>query len=194
MKLVRKVDNKEFIYDVTYNCEALNELRTRVIEEASQVTHHDYTSPHGPFYRRYMPPDLDIRNYKKISEGIKPWRMFEEVEIFRFIYDEYKYPYLVTLIDGLINGDEEVLDEIINPDFKQEFDPIKSSIQKLENKLFDLDLSKVKDKMNILNALKELYEVYEKHEYKLPIEKYYEELQGLLKYELKSTKELKKTL
>ena len=73
-----------------FSKEELLSLRKEVIERCSEIIHHDYESYKGPDTR----DTLRIRNFIHFSVSKNNSKRDEKIS--RYIYEEYKFPYLVN--------------------------------------------------------------------------------------------------
>ena len=156
-------------YEVLIDKKKLKSIRTDVINNCSGIVHYDYYGEEGP--NRY--DFLRIRNYKKYEENNN---------VYHFIYDEYLYPHLVTIIDGLLADKEEALDEILKTDLTLEQSTFEERKKELVFDIFfdeDIDYS-LKNKLSTeYNALVASEELNTDRESILP---YYSKVKDCIKF------------
>ena len=165
-------------YNVSYDYDSVIDLKNRVIEECSEIKHVNFDNSYYPF--REVSNDKEYRN--KIPKGTyeKNGQYY-----YKYEYDEYNYPYLVSLINRLINNDNTAIKEIFN--YNGLYDYYIVDIDKKINKLL-LDISNeeinIDDKINKTNDLKELLEKQKTLLLNDKVKNYYNELQELISFEL----------
>ena len=86
------------------------------------IIHHDCNTTETPNYYDI----LRIRNYSAEKIGIYESNDFyaSRETLYHVVYDEYKYPYLIELIDRLLNNDEEAKSDL----FKAKYSVIMFSV------------------------------------------------------------------
>ena len=179
----KKENDKEMkTYLIEFDEEVLDTFRVKAIYDLSKVVHYDYESEIGPYNQKISPDPMEIQDYRKIfmrKENNKP--------IYRHEYDHYEFPYIVTLIDKLQNGNGKVLEEILNPDFSKERIPILESINEKKKQLANLNSTDLEEQKKLLEEIKELALKYQSGDYEIPARKYYEQLKkGLIIQEEKT--------
>ena len=104
------LEDKVNKYEVSFDRDIMEELRIEIINNCSEIVHHNYIEnyDHRPDETDY----LRIRRYSRIYVGIDKK---SNSSMYRYIYDEYKFPKLVFLIDRLLSGDTSVIEEIFSP-------------------------------------------------------------------------------
>ena len=92
-------------YEIVVDKNGLEKLKVEIINNCSMIIHHDCNTTKTPNYYDI----LRIRNYSAEKIGIhKPNDFYASCEtLYHVVYDEYKYPYLIELIDKLLNNDEK---------------------------------------------------------------------------------------
>lgn len=169
-------------YQVYYNNEDLETIKNEAIENASQIIHRNYKGNYrySPFYRSKTRDQREIRNFtNELVDTVRDYNGRKE-KIYHYEYDQYLFPYIVTLINRLEYGDVKVLDEIYNPDYVKEFVPEYYKINELEKKLVRMDNNKINEKLEILYELKYLLKKLRDTKIDIPVEKYYKELQNVI--------------
>ena len=93
-------------YNVTFKKEQLEIIKYEIIKKCGVLVHREYDGTIGPDesnifrIRNFSKKDLDIKNN-------------QNEELYHYSYDEYLYPYLVTLIKRILKGDSKALQEIM---------------------------------------------------------------------------------
>ena len=99
MLYFRKNDEVIEKYQIDFNKEEVETLKEKIINNCSFIKHEEYESDHLPRFTGKI-----IKNYIYTYIG-KEKNYFEETrDIYLYSYDEYKPPYLVELINQLLNG------------------------------------------------------------------------------------------
>ena len=104
------LEDKVNKYEVSFDRDIMEELRIEIINNCSEIVHHNYIENYD--HRLDETDYLRIRRYSRIYVGIDEK---SNSSMYRYIYDEYKFPKLVFLIDKLLNGDTSVIGEIFSP-------------------------------------------------------------------------------
>ena len=95
----RKNDEVIEKYQVDFDKEEIEKLKKEIINNCSFIQHEEYESDYSPRFT-----DEIIRNFT-YTPIEKEKEYFEETrDIYRYSYDEYKPPYLVKLINQLLNN------------------------------------------------------------------------------------------
>ena len=174
-------------YFVNFDNEELENLKIEIINNCSEIIHHEYDGIDAPAQFDY----LRIRNYKEKFVGIKESRdslQIPDYYVYHFSYDEYVFPDLVYLIDELLKGDNNSIDKILNYGKKLNGKSISDTIsdridetsRQLDN-IDNLDIVRKKSKLEELNSLIKLKEINEKQ---ASIESYYIKLKNLITFNL----------
>ena len=169
-------------YEIVVDKNGLEKLKIEIINNCSMIIHHDCNTTKTPNYYDI----LRIRNYSAEKIGIhKPNDFYASCEtLYHVVYDEYKYPYLIELIDRLLNNDEESLDEILNPNFEKEQISIDKMINILEEKYNSISLSEIRVKREILEKLSQLYKLKELNKNQISVIEYYLKVKKFIKLKL----------
>ena len=144
-------------YLVSFDKEEIEKLKIEIINNCSEIEHHEYEGTHGP--KRI---NLNIRNYKEKFIGIQESRdslQWPDQNIYHYSYDEYKFPKLVAIIDELLNGKNESLDKIFNYNPECNKQTINERIRIISNELDaidNLDIDKKRKKLDELQKFIEL--------------------------------------
>ena len=153
-------------YEIVVDTNGLEKLKVEIINNCSMIIHHDCNTTETPNYYDI----LRIRNYSDEKIGIYESNDFyaSRETLYHVIYDEYKYPYLIELIDRLLNNDEEALDEILNPNFEKE----------------QISISEIGAKREILEKLSQLYKLKELNKNQISVIGYYSKVKNFIKLKL----------
>ena len=174
----RKNDEVIEKYQVSFDKEEIEKLKKKIINNCSFIKHEEYESDYSPRFT-----DEIIRNFTYTSTG-KEKEYFEETrDICRYSYDEYKPPYLVELINQLLNGNSKAIDKILNYDIstKSTIDDRIDLANQEFNKIAPEDIIKKKEK---LKELEDLLKAKELNKNQQSIDAYYNQLIGLIKFDL----------
>ena len=143
----------EFIvkYNVILDVEKLKKLRWEIIDKCSIIIHKCYKTTHTPNEYDYE----HIRNYKEKKVGVIEYNDFYSMPEDQYLveYDYYEHSPLVSLIECLLEGNINILEEIT----KLQQSNIQSEIQKEELEL-------VKEQNEIINNLNSV-EVSDRNKY-----------------------------
>lgn len=126
--------------------EELMRIRLEVIERCSEVIHHDYEATNGPNTSN----PFKIRNYIHFPVNSKH---HSEGRVFRFVYEEYRFPYLVKIIDKLLRGNYSVIEELENIDLSKEIVPFEEKLEILSSELDSIPNRNIREKRNKLDEL-----------------------------------------
>lgn len=182
------IDKKETIekYSVSFSKEELEKLKMEVINNCSEIEHHEYEGTHGPNRFDY----LRIRNYKERFVRIQESRdslQWPDQRVYHYSYDEYKFPELVSAIDELLNGNVLVLDTIFNTNPESKIETIDEKIRKASEELDAIDNLKITKKREKLDELQKLIELKKLNEKQKSVVPYYARLRELITLDLVDT-------
>ena len=182
------IDKKETIekYSVSFSKEELEKLKIEVINNCSEIEHHEYEGTHGPNKFDY----LRIRNYKERFVRIQESRdslQWPDQRVYHYSYDEYKFPELVSTIDELLNGNVLVLDTIFNTNPESKIETIDERIRKASVELDAIDNLKITKKREKLDELQKLIELKKLNEKQKSVVPYYARLRELITLDLVDT-------
>lgn len=177
-----KKENKIEKYAIDFNREELQRLKVEIINNCSEIEHKEYESTRIPKRDDY----LKIRNYKEKKIGKVEGKGYSpDKTLYHFSYDEYEYPYLIILINRLLNGDIDAIYEINNPNIEKEKTSFELRIKEASNKINQIDNLNTQVKIHKLNELQKLIETAKLNEQQKSVYEYYKKVQSLLiiKYE-----------
>lgn len=169
-------------YEVTADRDGLEKLKLEIINNCSMIIHHDCNTTKTPNYYDI----LRIRNYSAEKIGIYESNDFyaSRETLYHVVYDEYRYPYLIELIDRLLNNDEEALSEILNPNFEKEQISIDKMINILEEKYESISLHDIVQKREMLEKLSQLYKLKELNKNQISVIEYYSKVKEFIELKL----------
>ena len=110
MYYFRKEEHFIVKYSVMIDEEKLKKLRWEVIDKCSLIIHKCYKTTHRPNEFDYA----HIRNYKEKKVGVIEYNDFYSMPEDQYLveYDYYEHSSLVSLIDKLLEGNINVIEEI----------------------------------------------------------------------------------
>lgn len=181
------IRNKDKIlkYEVGIDKESLSKLKYEIIDKCSIITHKDYQDTYLP--KMYGIDDyLKYRNYSEVKIGVREYNDFYSMpeDLYRIKYDEYHFPYLVELLDKLLEDDIDVLNEIYNVNSKKEIKSIDEKINRQKDLIESIDDFETNKKINELEKLKELIEQKELNKNQVNVLKYYNKVKKLISFNL----------
>ena len=164
------IDGKIEKYEIDFDRKKLLHLREEIILNCSEIHHKEYEGVVGP-----KMDQLKIKNFNKIKVGVKEYRncCLPDQSVYYFSYDENEYPYLVTLIDRLLNEDVEVIDEFLSINLKKEKLPFELRIQNLLEEASQISDLCVQEKIQKLLQLQEMLELSKLNKNQKSVFEYY---------------------
>lgn len=178
MLYFRKNDEIIEKYQVNFDKNEIEKLKNGIINNCSFIKHEEYESDYSPRFT-----DKIIRNFKYTPTG-KEKEYFEETrDIYRYSYDEYKPPYLVELINQLLNDNSKVINEIFNYDISTKT-TIDDRINLANQEFNRIDPENITKKKEKLKELEDLLKAKELNKNQQNIDAYYNQLIGLIKFDL----------
>ena len=176
-----KKENEIEKYHVNFDKKEIEKLKRIIIDNCSFIEHIEYEGDYSPRFNNRI-----IRNYISYPTG-KRKEYFEETrEIDFHSYDEYKPPYLVELINQLLNDNSEVIDEILNYDTSSK-NNIDEKINLINQQFNEIDPDNINKKKEKLVELENLVNSKEFNKGQQNIDLYYDKLMSLIKFELVDT-------
>ena len=172
--------NEEIVekYLISFNKEKIEQLKEKIIDECSFIEHKEFSSDYFPTFSNKKL----IRNLKEIKVGDKEY--FEETRaVYLYSFDQYEPPYLVKLIDRLLNNDEKCIREILNYDIYAKIS-IDDKIKLANQELMKINAEDIYQKKIKLKELEDLVKTKELNKEQQNIEPYYKQLIGLIKFDL----------
>lgn len=179
------IRNKDKIlkYEVVINKEILSKLKYEIIEKCSFISHLDYKDTILP--KMYNIDDyLKYRNYSAVKIGIREYNDFYSTpeDLYRIRYDKYQFPYLVEIVNKLLEDDIDVLKEIYIINNRKEIMSIDEKINKQKKIIEDINDLETNKKIKELENLKELLEQKELNKNQLNVQKYYNKVKKLISF------------
>ena len=174
-----KKGNRIEKYEVTYDKAEMEKLKYEIIENCSEIIHHSYDDTAGPDEDDY----LRTRNLIKTKVGVREHNDFYDIApetVYHFEYDEYEFPYLVSLIDMLRHNNAGAREMILNPDFSYEPESFEKRINDLMKKASRISNRKTKEKIAILEDLARLTNQSELNANQKSVKEYYPIVQKLI--------------
>ena len=166
-------------YYFSFDKKVLEEFKKEVIDRCSEITHYEYDSDKFPERREYS----EIRNFRYEVIGAKESDdgYYTKDYIYHIGFDEYKYPYLVCLLDRLlIHNDFNAIDEIFRGSKNETFVPFKDRINIVSNELDAIENTDIANKRAKLEELQALINAAKLNETQEPISDYYNELKSIM--------------
>lgn len=178
-----KKDNRIEKYEVAYNKSEMEKLRVEIINKCSEIEHFDYVDTDGPTYHDDF---LRIRNLEIVKVGTREYNDFysEDEDLYHYVYDRYKFPYLVTIIEMLFEGNVNALNMILNPDYSYEQESFEKRIQDLINKVDSIPNTKAEEKIDVLEKLASLINQSQLNINQVSAQEYYPKVKELIKLKL----------
>lgn len=134
---------------------------------------------------RFFKDNMYYTDFKEIDLGWREYRDGPDERLYRYSYTEYSPTYLSQLIDIIISSSsEESLRELFQMDLSKEFCGFQKEINDLLNESGKINDSDYKNKINVLNKLKTIYEKQEFNSDREDISIYYKEAFTCFKVEL----------
>lgn len=177
-------DKKRFFkYEVIIDREGLEELKYKIINEYSIIEHIEKDDTLtcnisvDDFLRR--------RNFREKKIGIREYNDFYSMPetLYHYSYDYYHFPYLIELIDEILEDKIDCLSDIYNINYDKELVPLDKRVEKLNNEINSLNNSDYK-KIDKLNELKNLLEQIKLNKNQKNVYKAYELIRKHIKFRL----------
>lgn len=182
-----KKENRIEKYTVTYDEHQMEKLKLEIIDKCSEITH----SEHFDIYKEsYYDDQLKIRNLKsrEAKDGEYPEKYKEyfskDADIYFYSYDEYTFPYLISLIDCFYKGYGPSIKEILNPTFKCIPDSFEKRISDLSNRINNIPKENTEEKKEALTDLERLIKNAKLNANQISVKEYYPKVKELIKLEL----------
>ena len=176
-------NNEDLIgkYEVNFDLEKVNELKKKIIENCSIKKHvNTVLSDKSIAYIKF-----NRNNIKNFVQGEKTgesdWFEDNYETYYMCSYDELTLPPIISLIDGLIDGDEKVINMIINP-ININFMSLDEEIKLKKEEIKSTDDEDVEKKIKKLNELKDLLEESRLNKDIVDYKEYYPKLQELISF------------
>lgn len=178
MLYFKKNDDVIEKYQVNFDKEKIEKLKQEIINNCSFITHEEYESDYFPILS-----NKNIRNFTYTTTG-KEKEYFEETrDIYHFSYDKYEPPYLVALINRLLNDDSKVIDKILNYEISSK-STIDDSIELTYQEFKRIDNENGTKRSEKLKELEDLLKAKKLNINQQNIDLYYNQLIKLIKFNL----------
>ncbi len=164
-------------YKVDFDKERIEKLKNEIVNKCSFIEHKEYESD------SYISIDVNtVKNFMCNLIGKKEY--FEEVrDVYFYQYDEYNPPYLVELINRLLKDDSSAIEEILNYDISHELS-IDDKIALVNKEFIKIDSKDITKRKEKLKEIERLLKVQELNKDQQNIEFYYDQLIGLINFDL----------
>lgn len=164
-------------YKVDFDKERIEKLKNEIVNKCSFIEHKEYESD------SYISIDVNtVKNFMCNLIGKKEY--FEEVrDVYFYQYDEYNPPYLVELINRLLKDDSSAIEEILNYDISHELS-IDDKIALVNKEFIKIDSKDITKRKEKLKEIERLLKVQELNKDQQSIEFYYDQLIGLINFDL----------
>ena len=166
-------------YNVNFDKEVIINLKSKIIDECCEVKHETFLDTYYPFAKTY--DDCEYRNVKSLNNYHNSINNY----VYNYEYDKYIYPYLVKIINRLLQGDKSSIEDLFK--YKGLYDYYIKDIDDMINKFIDElsdDEYDIDTKINKIELLKGLYVSKKAMVLNDKIKTYYDELQQLISFEL----------
>ena len=178
MLYFRKNDDVIEKYQMDFDKEKIKKLKQEIINNCSLIKHIEYESDYTPILSNEI-----VKNFTYTRTG-KEREYFEETrDIYHYSYDRYEPPYLVELINQLLNDNSKVIDQILNYEISSE-STIDDSIELAYKEFKEIDPENVTKKAEKLKELEDLLKAKNYNINQQNIDLYYKELIELIKFNL----------
>ena len=165
-------------YHIAFNKEEIEKLKSEIINNCSFINHVEYSSDYPPKFNNVSL----IKNFRSTYTEKKEY--FEETrDVYLYSYDEYKPPYLVELIDKLLNEDITSIDKILNYYISPNLS-IEDNIKLVNQELTEIDIENINAKKEKLKELENLLELKKLNKKRQNIDTYYKQLLSLIRFDL----------
>lgn len=167
-------------YIVSFNNEDIINLKNKVVDECSEIKHEIFEDNYYPF--AIKSEDFEYRNIKSLS--ITNYHNDNDYR-FKYEFDKYIYPYLVKIINSLLNGDNTSIEDIFKYKGLYDFyvNDVDDKIDILSDELMDEEKD-IDEKLNITDQIKDLLLRKKAMLLNGKTKLYYDELQQLLSFKL----------
>ena len=178
MKQFIEKDNVVEKYDVLVDEFKLQELRLEIINNCSEIIHHDYIASEGP-------TDYDFLRIRNLKEQKMSHSSYKN-PIYHITYDEYIFPYLVNIIDHILQEDDDIIDELVHPDYSKEESYIMNRKKEIIMDLFLNDDVEFSRKEKGLAEYKKLLDSEKLNSDRKDVKPYYQQVANCITFMLES--------
>lgn len=183
MNIIVEDKDSFFKYEVLVDKEELDKLKYKIINEYSII---EYVEKDDTFTCNISVNDfLRRRNFREKEIGVREYNDFYSMPetLYHYSYDYYHFPYLIDLIDKILEDENDYLSDIYNINYDKELVPLNKKVEKLNNEIDSLDNSDCK-KMDKLNELKNLLEQIQLNKNQKNVYKAYDLVRKYIKFKL----------
>lgn len=184
MNIIVEDKDSFFKYEVVIDREELEKLKYKIIDEYSIIEHIEKDDTFG-FRDLSIYAYLRRRNFIEKEIGVREYNDFYSMPetLYHYSYGYYHFPYLIELIDKILEDENDYLSDIYNINYNKELVPLDKRVKKLNNKINSLDNSNYK-KIDKLNELKNLLEQIKLNKNQKNVYKAYELVRKHIKFKL----------
>ncbi len=183
MNIIVEDKDSFFKYEVIVDKEELEKLKYKIINEYSIIEHIEKDDTLtcnisvDDFLRR--------RNFREKKIGIREYNDFYSMPetLYHYSYDYYHFPYLIDLIDKILEDKNDYLSDVYSINYNKELVPLNKRVEKLNNEIDSLDNSDYK-KMDKLSELKKILEQIQLNKNQKNVYKAYDLVRKYIKFKL----------
>lgn len=179
--LIYYLVNGEYVekYKISIDEEELEKIKLESIYKCGKKKKVSYNST------RFFRDDIYYTDFKQKEMGWREYKDGPDERLYNYSYIEYEPTYLSELISSLIKSrNKTILNKLFEMDLSKEFTGFQKEISDLLNKASKISDSDYKNKINVLNELKTLYEYQDFNSDRQDISIYYKKAFLCFGYEL----------
>lgn len=171
--LIYYLVNGEYVekYKINIDEEELKKIKLESIYKCGKKSKVSYNST------RFFKNNIYYTDFKQTEMGWREYNDGPDERLYNYSYIEYEPTYLSKLIDNIISSRSKgSLKELFQMDLSKEFCGFQKEINELLNKASKINDIDYKNKINVLNKLKTIYEKQEFNNDRQDISIYYKRL------------------
>lgn len=179
--LIDYLVNGEYVekYKINFDEEELKKIKLESIYKCGKKSKVSYNST------RFFKDNIYYTDFKQTEMGWREYNDGPDERLYNYSYIEYEPTYLSQLINSLIESrNKTAIRELFEMDLSKEFTGFQKKINDLLNEASKISDSDYKNKMNVLNELKNLYEYQDFNNDRQDISIYYKKAFLCFSYEL----------
>lgn len=179
--LIYYLVNGEYVekYKINIDEEELKKIKLESIYKCGKKSKVSYNST------RFFKNNIYYTDFKQTEMGWREYNDGPDERLYNYSYIEYEPTYLSKLIDNIISSRSKgSLKELFQMDLSKEFCGFQKEINELLNKASNINDIDYKNKINVLNKLKTIYEKQEFNNDRQDISIYYKKAFLCFSYEL----------
>lgn len=179
--LIYYLVNGEYVekYKINFDEEELKKIKLESIYKCGKKNKVSYNST------RFFKDNIYYTDFKQTEMGWREYNDGPDERLYNYSYIEYEPTYLSQLINSLIESrNKTAIRELFEMDLSKEFTGFQKKINDLLNEASKISDSDYKNKMNVLNELKNLYEYQDFNNDRQDISIYYKKAFLCFSYEL----------